>query len=440
MYANTDKAPHFITLASYPQAIVHVDCDAFFVSCEQARNPRLKKLPVVTGKERGIVSCPSYQAKALGIKRGMMLTEAKKIYPNLVILPSDYELYSIYSNRLFSILRRFTPQVEEYSIDEAFCDLTGLRRLYRTSYPNIAHKIKETIQNELDITVSVGLSLSKTLAKICSKQNKPDGFLAIEGIDLHKLLKNVPLDAVCGFGSNTVALLSKQGIETIFEYVNRPWKFAQRLLGKIGLELWQELRGIYVYKVCTEQKHKYLTISKTKTFMPPSKDSDFVKAKLIRNLESAFIKLRRHELSAKTLTIYLKKTDFTYQGMQACLNRHSSATLDFIDVCCRLFEYVFEVNTFYRATGVVLSDITDDGIDRITLFDDPLAVERVCRISQAMDEINLSYGKHTVYIGSAHFASVKGAHPRNCVATRKIDLLKGETFRKRLGIPLLRLD
>ncbi|MCM8814085.1 MAG: DNA polymerase IV, partial [Candidatus Omnitrophica bacterium] len=207
MCANINNSPDFITLASFPRAICHIDCDAFFTSCEQARNPHLKAVPLATGQERGIVSCPSYAAKKAGVKRAMRIGEAKRVCPQLVVLPSDYELYSIYSERMFAIIRRFTPTVEEYSIDEAFCDLTGLRRLYRSSYAEIARLIKQTIARELGITVSVGLSLSKTLAKICSKQQKPDGFVAVAGNQLHEFLATVPLDRVCGFGPNTVALL-----------------------------------------------------------------------------------------------------------------------------------------------------------------------------------------------------------------------------------------
>ena len=256
MSVNTSNKNDLITLSSYPRAIAHVDCDAFFASCEQARNPALKGKPLITGQERGIVSCASYVAKACGVSRGVPLWEAKKICPGLIVLPSDYELYSIYSERIFAILRRFTPDVEEYSIDEAYCDLTGLRRLYRSSYEAIALKIKETIQKELDITVSAGLSLSKTLAKICSKQNKPDGFLAVPGHRLHELLKNVVLERVCGFGPNTVALLNKCGIRNVYEYVVRPRAFAESLLGKTGVELWLELRGTQVYQINPQKKRE----------------------------------------------------------------------------------------------------------------------------------------------------------------------------------------
>ncbi len=148
-----------LTISSWPKAILHVDADAFFASCEQAVNPLLKGRPVVTGLERGIVAAASYEAKARGIKRGMRIGEVRRLCPDAVILPSDYETYSLFSVRLFEILRRFSPQVEEYSIDEAFVDITGLRRPYHSSYEEIGRCIQETIHKELDITVSIGISI-----------------------------------------------------------------------------------------------------------------------------------------------------------------------------------------------------------------------------------------------------------------------------------------
>ena len=439
MSASTDNPDRFITLSYYPQAIVHIDCDAFFTSCEEARNPKLKDKPLATGQERGIVSCPSYKAKALGIKRGMPLGQAKKVYPGLIILPSDYELYSIYSNRLFSIMRKFTEQVEEYSVDESFCDLTGLRRVYRASYSRIALKMKQAIQEELGITVSVGLSLSQTLAKICSKQNKPDGFIALPGYKLHRFLGEVPLDRVRGFGPNTVALLNKYNINSVLDYIKKPEQFAQKLLGKIGLELWHELRGEQVYKVNTQKKEKYLSISKSKTFMPSSKDKTFLKAQLIRNLESAFMKLRRHHLTARTLAVYLKRNDFTLSGLEVTMNRHSCATLDFSPVCAELFKELYNHNFLYRSTGIVLSDILPEGERNLTLFEDRIRVEKLRKLSAVTDRINSLYGKHALHIASSNSANKKASHLRNCISWRKKNLLKGETLRRRLALPLLNI-
>ncbi|MBU0605621.1 MAG: DNA polymerase IV [Candidatus Omnitrophica bacterium] len=439
MSANTNNPDDFIALSAYPQAIIHVDCDAFFTSCEASRDPSLKGRPVVTGKERGIVSCPSYEAKAQGVKRGMRLGEAKKLCAGLAILSSDYELYSIYSARIFTILRRFTPQVEEYSIDEAFCDLAGLRRFYRSSYSDIALKIKESVRKELDITVSIGLSLTKMLAKICSKENKPDGLTAVPGYRLHEFLKDKPLERVCGFGPNTTALLNKCGIHTILDYVSKPLSFVDKLLGKIGRELWHELRGDSVYKVSGEGNSKQLSISKTKTFVPVSEDPEVVKGELLRNMESAFIKLRRHRLSARSLAIILRREDFNHTGLEADLTRHSSSTLEFTGICAELFRRIFEKGTRYRATGVILSDIIYEKDEERGLFDNRAEIEKTRVLGHLIDEINASYGKHTIHIASTGRVLNKEEHPRNDLAWRKTALLRGETFRRRIGIPLLKL-
>jgi DNA polymerase-4 len=183
------------SLHSWLQAIVHVDADAFFTSCEEVIHPELRGKPIITGAERGIVACASYAAKKIGIKRGVQLRDANIICPELIVLPSDYETYSLFSRRMFMIIRRFTPQVEEYSIDEAFADITGLRLLLKSSYEDIAFKIKNEVQREIGITVSIGLSLSKVLAKIGSKYNKPDGLTVMPGPSIASFLKDYLLSA-----------------------------------------------------------------------------------------------------------------------------------------------------------------------------------------------------------------------------------------------------
>src|SRR5512140_634780 len=185
-----------LTITSWPRAIMHLDADAFFASCEQAVRPELRGRPVICGKERGIVAAASYEAKAKGVSRGVRLSEVKKLCPDAVILPSDYETYSLFSIRMFEILRRFSPDVEEYSIDEAFVDLTGLRRSFHGPYEQIADTMRATIEKELGITVSAGVSLSKVLAKIGSKHRKPDGLTMIPGREIHLYLEKLPVGKV----------------------------------------------------------------------------------------------------------------------------------------------------------------------------------------------------------------------------------------------------
>jgi DNA polymerase-4/DNA polymerase V len=197
-----------------------------------------------------------------------------------------------------------------------------------------------------------------------------------------------------------------------------------------------------IYEVSNEEvMHKYLSISKTKTFMPPSREREFVRAHLFRNMESAFIKLRRHKQSAKKISVYLKKQDFSCYGLEAELNRYSSATMDFIDIVENLFNKIYKENVLYRATGVILSKLAEEGYDERDLFDDELRVEKLKSLSKATDRLNNKFGKHTLHLGSTEFLKMRdrNVHPRANVSERKIDLLKGEDFRKRLNIPLLRL-
>ena len=415
-----------------------MDCDAFFASVEQAMNPELKGKPVITGKERGIAAAMSYEAKRKGVVRGMRLLEAKKICPDAVILPNDYETYSLFSKRFYGILRRFTPDVEEYSIDEAFAELSGLRRVYRTSYEEIALKIKETIESELGITVSIGLSLTKSLAKICSKENKPSGFTCVKGYDLHHFLKNIATERVCGFGPSSVALLKKHRIHTVYEFILRPEAFAKKLFGKVGTELWHELRGEEIYPINTQPKPDQVSLSKTKTFSPPSNDKESVRAQLLRNLESAFIKLRRHHLRAKVLSIFLVNREFRGSGLCAELSRSTASTLEAVEMASKLFDKLFNPSLKYRKTGIILNDLEIEKEMQYDLFEDTCRIKSLREISKVMDEVNSIYGKHALHIGSTDCLTQFNQHlgDRGDWAPRKKNLLKGETFRQRLKIPL----
>src|SRR3712207_5163375 len=211
-----------LSIRSFPRAIVHIDGDAFFASCEQAKNPKLQGKPVVTGKERGIAASMSYEAKARGVTRGMPIRQVRQVCPDAIILPSDYETYSLLSVRMFAIVRRYTPEVEEYSIDECFADLTGLRRPLRMSYEEMATCIKRDLDRELGFTFSVGLAPNKVLAKIASKWQKPSGLTIIPGREIHRYLAKLPIEKVWGIGEQTSAYLAKHGIRTALALARKP--------------------------------------------------------------------------------------------------------------------------------------------------------------------------------------------------------------------------
>ena len=426
-----------IRLDEFPRAIVHFDGDAFFASVEQALDASLRGRPVVTGKERGIIACASYEAKARGIRRGVSLWDARRMCPELVVLPSDYETYSLFSKRMFDIARRFTPAVEEHSIDEGFADFTGLRRLYHGSYEKIAREMQAAVRDELGLTVSVGLSLSKSLAKMASKFRKPAGFTAVAGLHIHLLLQRRALEDVWGFGPNTVALLRKHGLRTPLDFVMKPERWAERLMGKIGRELWRELRGDAVYPVDPEEKAAQATVSKCKTFTAPSSDREFVHAKLLRNLESAFIKLRRHRLRARLLAAALRRQDFGQRSVAARLTRATSATHEAVPLANELFEALWEEGVEYRGTMVLLEEIEPDGEEQPDLFEDRPRIERMQRASRLMDAVAALYGKHRLALGTALFLPRHAHTDRDELPRRRGELLPGETARRRLALPRL---
>jgi DNA polymerase-4/DNA polymerase V len=430
-----------LTISSWPQAILHIDADAFFASCEQAIHPELKGRPVVTGKERGIVAAASYEAKVKGVQRGVRLSDVKKICPDAVILPSDYETYSLFSVRMFEILRRFSPDVEEYSIDEAFVDLTGLRRSFHGPYSMIAEKMRRTIETELGITVSVGVSLSKVLAKIGSKHKKPNGLTVISGRDIHLYLEKLPIDKVWGIGPNTAAFLRKLGIATALEFARKDERFIEQNLSKPFREIWQELNGRSVYPVVTETKNSYQSISKAKTFTPPSQDETFIFAQVSKNLENACIKARRYKLAASRLMVFLRKQDFTGSGVEIRLSRPTAYPGELFGPLREGFQQLFLPCTLYRQTGVVLGGIVPEAGVQYSLFDDMARIEKMARIYDCMDELSRKFGKHAVQHAASLPTKQQAQHEgeRGDVPKRRGSLFKGENKRQRLGLPMLNI-
>lgn len=424
------------SLSSWPRAILHVDGDAFFTSCEEAIHPELKGKPLITGGERGIVACASYAAKRIGIKRGVSLGEAKRICPGLVVLPSDYETYSLFSRRMFAIIRRYTPDVEEYSIDEAFADITGMRRALRASYEAIAERIRTEIGRELGITVSAGLSLTKVLAKAASKHRKPDGFTVIPGRAIAPFLRDLPVGKLWGIGPATTSYLNKMGVPTALEFARLPEETVRRRLTKPGVEIWREIRGESVYPVTAEEKSVYASISKTKTFAPPSADPEYLFAQLLRNLESACIKARRYDLAPRNLVLFLKRQNFSLAAAEVRLTRPSSYPLEMSGILRDSFDGIWERHALYRATGIVLLDLLPEGRVQYSLFEDTLRAERVERLYEAADAMGAKYGKHALHLGGSHILEERGKGKRGVPTVRERTVLYGETRRRHLPLPI----
>jgi len=427
-----------LTLHSFPRAILHIDGDAFFASCEQSRNPALAGKPVITGKERGIAASMSYEAKAKGVTRGMRLSEIKKLCPDAILLPSDYETYSLLSKRFFSIVRRYTPDVEEYGIDECFADITGLRRTYRTSYIHIAEMIKKDLDSELGFTFSVGLGPNKVISKIGSKWKKPSGLTAIPGRSIHLFLEKLPAEKIWGIGPATTAFLAKFRITTAIQFARQKEEWIKAKFSKPFYEIWQELNGRFVIQLETKEKDSYASIQKVKTFTPPSNDREFVFSQLSKNVENACMKARRYNLEAKEIIFFLRTQDFLDSGLRIKFSRPTSFPNEIMAEIDTVLNEIFNPRCSYRATGIWLFNLKNCDNKQLDIFGAHLRIEKMSRLFASMDKVRLKYGKHTLFLGTSFMANKFGQHlgDRGDLPERKTRLLPGETARKRLGIPM----
>ncbi|MBI4252630.1 DNA polymerase IV [Candidatus Uhrbacteria bacterium] len=419
-------------------AIIHIDGDAFFASCEQARNPALKGRPVITGKERGIASSMSYEAKRKGVTRGMRLFEILRACPDAVILPSDYELYSIISQRFMTIVRRYTSVVEEYGIDECFADLTGMDKPLGLSCEEIGRRIQADLIRELDCSFSVGLAPTKVLAKVGSKWEKPNGFTVIEERTIPRFLRELPIESVWGIGGQTAGLLHRHGIFTALDFMNAREGWVRDTLTKPFVEIWHELNGQAALAIDCEEKRPQGSIQKVKTFTPPSDKRDHIFSQLSRNIENACIRARRHGLAAREVTFFLRTQDFRHFGVRAQLSRATAFPNKMINVLEGMIDELFHSRNLYRATGVVLSKLTDEASAQLDLFGDHLGIEKMTRLYNSVDTLDQKFGKHTVFVGSSfktentpQFAGVRADRP-----WREGHLLQGETIRQHIGIPI----
>lgn len=392
------------TLNRTNKTILHMDGDAFFVGVEVAKNPKLRGLPVVTGEERGIVSALSYEAKALGVKRGMSIYMIKKKFPQVIILPGDYSAYAHYSEQMFNIVRRYADEVEEYSIDECFADLTGLDRTLRMTYLQIAERIKMEINKELNLSVSIGLAPTKVLAKVASKWVKPNGLTVITQDTTSNFLSKTPIEKIWGIGPKTSEVLQKRGINTALDFTNKDISWIKNTLSKPYEILWRELQGEYLMEIDPLPKTVYSSIQKTRTFHPATNDKIFLLSQLSKNTEEACRKARHYKLMPKKISIFLKNQNFEYSAFTIPLPHPTSAPEILISLVEKNFRSIHIRNMPYRTTGVILQDLISDSVSQGDLFGDNNKADKFEAVHKRIDSLEEKHGKRLLYLGSTHKA------------------------------------
>lgn len=381
-----------LQVRKWPSVILHLDADSFFVSVFQAVNPSYKDKPVVTGAERGVATSMSPEAKKLGITRAMPVHEIRKKFPQCVIVNSDYELYSLFSKKIFQILDLFSPSVEEYSIDEGFADLKGLRRPLNMTYRQIGQAIKDKVENSLGITVSIGISLSKTLAKVASSFRRPSGLTLIDGLNIENFLRLTKIEDIWGIGENTSAYLKKLGIKTALDFALKKEEFVINNLTKPFFEIWRELRGEKVYELDTSQKRTYKSITRSQTFTPPTKNKDVLWSELLSHVEEAFETARRFDYQVGKIHLFLKTQDFKYRQTEIKLREKTNLPILIRKELKEAFEVIYDPHFIYRTTGCTISDLKDSDTQQPTLFVEDKKIEKAKKIYPLYEEGKIDFG------------------------------------------------
>jgi DNA polymerase-4/DNA polymerase V len=389
-------------ISNFPKAILHIDGDAFFASCEITKRPYLRGKPVITGLEKGIASSMTYEAKARGITRAMRISEIKKICPEVVMIPSDFLLYALYSKRMNAIVRRYTDTVEEYSIDECFADITGMDKVHGMTYEELAKRIQNDLKRDLGMTFSVGLSVNKVLAKLASKWQKPNGFTIIPTDKITAFTSITPISKLWGIGGATSFAMSKKGIQFASDFASKTNDWVISNFDKPMREMHAELNGYYINEINNDNNSDHSSLQRTRTFYPPSKDKSFILAQLSQHVENACSRLRYDNAFAGRFSFFIKtQADFRYYGTDFVLVEPSHNPSDFIRLISENIDDFFVEGIEYRATGVRMFNLTRHKQSSLDLFSTNSIDESKEKVLLAVDDMSSRYGSNTIFLGSS---------------------------------------
>ena len=378
-----------------------VDCDSFFVSCEQKRNPELKNKPVcVLSNKDGCVISRSREAKKVGVRMGQPYFMAKNEFPDVIYVSCDHEYYGEVSRQIMNLLRNFSPKVQVYSVDEAFVDLTGLKRLYKRNYYDLAQFIRQEIKEKIDIPVSIGVSSSKTLAKLASDKakNEASGVFLIGKQKIETVLKNTKVEEIWGIGRNLSVLCRKEGILSAYDLVSREDSYLDSKFGVHGLEMKHELLGQTISPVVNEESLPK-SIQNTRAFGIFTSDLNYIKEHLNKHIHTSCRKLRKIDCKARIVGVMLRTKDFRVFYAKKRMEIPTSFELEISDIAFELLDGIFDKNILYRSCGVVLEEFSLNSAEQLFLFSDDELINKQDKLSKCVDKLEKKFGKNIVKIG-----------------------------------------
>ncbi|NOS67548.1 MAG: DNA polymerase IV, partial [Candidatus Peribacteraceae bacterium] len=325
----------------------HIDADAFFASAIVRKNPRLYGKPLLAlGMGGGCVIAASYEAKAFGVKTGMRLKDALQLCPQAIRMPADFHEAARASHEIEAILRTLCPLVEQMSVDEWYLDLRTLQGGIPQNVTAWARAQQENIHRKVGLTVSLGAGPTKLLAKMAGEYKKPAGTTVLgDTLDLEAFLKDRPAAAIPGIGRKRVVHTDAHGWKTAWDIAQAPAEELRKLFGKSGVELKEELLGNALYGVTSEEAPPK-SVSRCRSFRP-TKDKDYLWAQLLKHLEYIVLKMRRHDLSCKGISVWLRDNEYKGGGANASLPQPSHAADAILPFVRNCFERCYDPRMTY---------------------------------------------------------------------------------------------
>jgi len=379
--------------------ILHVDMDAFFVSVELLDRPDLRGKPVVVGgrpDQRGVVSAASYEARKYGIHSAMPLRTAGKLCPHAVFLDGHHAKYGEWSDRIASILARFSPIVEMVSVDEAYLDLAGTERMHG---PPLAatDKLLRTITNETNLPCSGGLASTRLTAKVASDQAKPRGLVWVAPGQEAKFLAPLPVRKIPGIGEVTERALHAMGIETVSQLAEISAEKLENIFGQWGTALYRKARGGDSYEFVLDAEPK--SISHNHTFGEDTDDLPTLHSLLSHLSQKTCKRLREAGLAARTLTLTIRYAGFDTYTRSRTMPEPVYLDADIQRVFLQLFEEHRNKKRKIRLLGTALSNLTNGG-EQLNLLDASRR-EKLDKLTRAADSLRDRFGFGKIQFGGS---------------------------------------
>lgn len=375
---------------------LYIDVDAFFASVEQSIHPGLRGRPVMVGglkHERGVVACPSYEARALGVKTGTPLYEAARLAPNGIFLKGDYHRYQDYSDRFYDILQKYSPDIDKVSQDEACLAIGGIIRQYGNEIA-LARRLQGEIWAALHLSTSIGVAPSRIAAKIASEHKKPMGLTTLNKENLQQFLADLPIRKIPGVGHRTEKILHEMGIRSAGQLAAVPDEYLKTIFGVNGLKIASYSHG--EDGISLRDYKAIRSVSRETGFAEDITDRDMLLSHFYYLLERASAKLRSLNKKAGSVRIKFRYADFqTIEGSTRLSPPSNSETGIFPQVQM-MFDRLFTRRIGIRLVGVALANLKNYA-DNESFLDDK--IEKESRLLKGLDSARQKTGFFSLMTG-----------------------------------------